>query len=660
MIKLIIIVFSMCLEIFPTECRLYAQGYVSSQECPALCSCSFPLTQPENMTIICSTDHIKEADINQVINTILDELKPNLTLLDVNNTRMSIVPEAICQMVTLQRLFLSNNNIAYLPANCFTKLPQLLSIFLTNNMISNLSVGIFQGLQRLEVLDLDDNILDHIDPRVFSNKSDLIRLEAINLNNNRLTNLDTWPLVRAQVVPGCSVSVKKNRISKFTNELNWNFTCGLPQIQTTIYLDMNPIEHFSDIIYGWNRNEMEFLCMFGMEDDKRDFLITMAYVEFVCDCRDFQLIRILQRFKKIRIFDKTMCKYGNDNKTDRLTSVLLDQLVCDITDQCPEKCKCTKQPSTRTIHVNCHNAGLVGMPLQLPSIKPESTYRYNVTMTGNSLETLECAEYFGRTRTFNAGDSRVISIGEEVWDAFQYMDEVNLERNYIQHIPKMVTALNFSNVELNIANNPMSCNCDDQWLKSWLTSVKSSLTNPNSITCDTPGWVRGKSVLSMTTEFCSGPPYTTADILEIVIPTIGGVVLLNTFLVFLFRKFRIHIYKYVKLHPFDKDECENEDMEFDVFLSCANDDRGFGRQLLAYVEEQGYKVCYHERDFLPGTPIFENIGNAITRSKRVLCLVSNHFINSGYCMAEFSISHNRDVQMRKNRLVAFLLEPCIV
>ena len=281
MIQLVIIVLLMSLEMIPTECRLYAQGRVSPQKCPVLCSCSSSPTQPETMTIICSTDHIKEEDINQVINTILDELKPNLTLLDINNTRMSIVPEAICQMITLKRLFLSNNNIANLPLNCFTELPQLLSICMSNNMISNLSVGIFQGLQRLEVLDLDDNILDHIDPIVFSNKSDLIRLEAINLNNNRLTNLDTWLLVRAQVVPGCSVSVKKNRISKFTNELNWNFKCGSPQIETTIYLDMNPIEHFSDIIKGWNKSEMEFLCMFGMEDDKRYFLITMAYV----DCR---------------------------------------------------------------------------------------------------------------------------------------------------------------------------------------------------------------------------------------------------------------------------------------------------------------------------------------------------------------------------------------
>ena len=364
----------------------------------------------------------------------------------------------------------------------------------------------------------------------------------------------------------------------------------------------------------------------------------MSIVEFVCDCRDFQLIRILKRFNKIRIFDKTMCKFGNDNELVRLTSVPLDQLVCDITDQCPEKCKCTRQPSKRTIHVNCHNADLAGMPNQLPTIKPESTCRYIVTLSGNNLETLEYIDYFDKIKTFNAGFNRVKSITDEVWIAFQYMEEVNLERNYMQNIPEMVTALNFSNVKLNIANNPMSCNCDDQWLKSWMTSVKSSLTNPNSITCDTPGWVRGKSVLSMTTEFCSGPPYTTADILEIVIPTIGGVVLLNTFLVFLFRKFRIHIYKYVKLHPFDKDECENEDMEFDLFLSCANDDRVSGRHMLSYIEEQGYKVCYHERDFLPGTPIFENIGNAINRSKRVVCLISNHFIKSGYCMAEFHLT----------------------
>ena len=513
MLQIILIAYVTCLEISPTENQLHARGYISPlQTCPALCSCSPYVTQTENMDIICNTDQFDGEDINQVINMILNELKPNLTILEITNSRLSIVPEAICQMTTLQELNLTNNIITDLPVDCFTKLSRLMKLRLSYNRISKLGVGVIERLQKLELLDLGYNILDKIDPRVFSNKSDLISLSYISFFNNQLTHLDPWPFVRAQAVPGCIVNLSKNRIKTFTNEINWNFNCSMEVPNLKLSIDKNPIEHFSDILRGWNfKNFTDFICLFGNKKNS-NFHITMRYIYFVCDCRDFLILRIIKAFKYVTIFEATQCNNINSSvEAVRFASVPLDNLECDIPDQCPEKCKCTRQPSTRTIHVNCHNTDLVGMPLRLPPIKPESTYRYNVTLSGNSLETLGYVDYFSKIRTFNVRLSRVKIIKDEVWRAFQYMDEVNLEGNRITHIPRLVEQLNFSNVQLNIANNPMSCKCDDQWLKSWLTSVRRSLKTPSSITCDTPGWVRGKNVLSMTSEFCSGPPYTTAE-----------------------------------------------------------------------------------------------------------------------------------------------------
>jgi len=87
-------------------------------------------------------------------------------------------------------------------------------------------------------------------------------------------------------------------------------------------------------------------------------------------------------------------------------------------------------------------------------------------------------------------------------------------------------------------------------------------------------------------------------------------------------RLRVRLYRRWKFHPFDRDECVGEDMDYDVFLCCSSeDDRPHER-----IEAIGYRVCYHERYFLPGQLITDNIGNAIERSKRTVCLISNNFL----------------------------------
>ncbi|ESO06558.1 hypothetical protein HELRODRAFT_148022, partial [Helobdella robusta] len=68
----------------------------------------------------------------------------------------------------------------------------------------------------------------------------------------------------------------------------------------------------------------------------------------------------------------------------------------------------------------------------------------------------------------------------------------------------------------------------------------------------------------------------------------------------------------------------------------------------------GYRVCYHEKDFVGGRSIASNIVEAIACSKRVVCLMTVHFINSSYCMFEFRTSLQRNVQLNRERLIAIL------
>jgi hypothetical protein len=47
----------------------------------------------------------------------------------------------------------------------------------------------------------------------------------------------------------------------------------------------------------------------------------------------------------------------------------------------------------------------------------------------------------------------------------------------------------------------------------------------------------------------------------------------------------------LKIHPFDRDECDGEDMEYDVFFSsCSEDEDQHGNRILRRLESEGYKV----------------------------------------------------------------------
>jgi len=95
----------------------------------------------------------------------------------------------------------------------------------------------------------------------------------------------------------------------------------------------------------------------------------------------------------------------------------------------------------------------------------------------------------------------------------------------------------------------------------------------------------------------------------------------------LIYKLRIKFFRRWKFHPFDRDECAGEDLNYDVFLCCSSEDHdAHGLRILREMEARNYRVCYHERDFLPGQLITNNMAHGIERSKRTVCLISNNFL----------------------------------
>ena len=384
---------------------------------PVSCSCQ---QDGGAISITCSGSDYLEEDLERQINDLFVRRQSDpIRRLVIQNTKLSGIPGVVCRLETLEELNLSQNRLESIsPFDCFTHLVQLRSLRLSGNRLTHLYEGSLNGLQQLQVLSLERNRLEFIHPRLFSNSSDLINLRDLNMANNRLTSLEPWPLIRAQVRPGFSADLTYNNITKFTNTIDFRYTCASGPIKVKIYLRANPIKHLTDMSNGWNITRMvDLFCFFGMTGS--DVTMSLKMVPLECDCQDFDLLRNIRKLAASTLFTEPFCLFPASVMGLKVMSVPLDQLVCGIEDQCPTNCVCTKQPSTLTIYVNCTNAGLHSLPLVLPPLNQGSKYRYHLILGQNSIKTVKWMDYMEKTRVLDLSKSRVEVVDDHAWAAFQ-------------------------------------------------------------------------------------------------------------------------------------------------------------------------------------------------------------------------------------------------
>ena len=76
---------------------------------------------------------------------------------------------------------------------------------------------------------------------------------------------------------------------------------------------------------------------------------------------------------------------------------------------------------------------------------------------------------------------------------------------------------------------------------------------------------------------------------------------------------------------------------FDAFVSCARADAiWIKRNFLPKLENQEtqMKFCVAQRDSIVGATIIDNIVRNINQSRKVVCVISQEFLKSGWCKEE--------------------------
>ncbi|XP_038556293.1 toll-like receptor 1 [Micropterus salmoides] len=101
-------------------------------------------------------------------------------------------------------------------------------------------------------------------------------------------------------------------------------------------------------------------------------------------------------------------------------------------------------------------------------------------------------------------------------------------------------------------------------------------------------------------------------------------------------------------------------IEFHAFVSYSQHDADWvHNSLLSNLEGPtgGLRICHHEKNFVPGKTIIENIITCVEKSRRSMFVLSAHFVKSEWCHYELYFASHQHLSRDSDSIVLVLLEP---
>uniref|UniRef100_A0A8D0DRC6 TIR domain-containing protein n=1 Tax=Salvator merianae TaxID=96440 RepID=A0A8D0DRC6_SALMN len=209
---------------------------------------------------------------------------------------------------------------------------------------------------------------------------------------------------------------------------------------------------------------------------------------------------------------------------------------------------------------------------------------------------------------------------------------------------------------LTVQGKHFFCNCDLYWFASiYLSSPHLQINGREGLLCSFPPQKRGLLVenSNLTVLYCSLS-------LQVSITACTAILVMSILMVLFWR---FHGPWYIKMGWYwcmakrKQYEKRPEHKLYDAFISYSETDGPWTKgTLLEKLEANGFKVCYHERDFRPGHPVLGNIFYCIENSHKVLFVLSPGFVNSCWCQYELYFAEHRVLNENQDSLIMVVLE----
>ncbi|KAK7868841.1 hypothetical protein R5R35_003675 [Gryllus longicercus] len=217
-----------------------------------------------------------------------------------------------------------------------------------------------------------------------------------------------------------------------------------------------------------------------------------------------------------------------------------------------------------------------------------------------------------------------------------------------------------------LGGNAVDCGaCESSALQGWLRSARAQAVaagGPGGVRCRAPAAWAGRPVLSVDFDALCDTP-RPALWLGLGLALAGAFALVGAAagLLLYFRTEVAYLLHLAKVRsPSAKGEALRREARYDAFICYSAKNRKWVlRRLVPLLEQRpgSFSVCLFDRDFPLGSHIVANIADAIDQSRKVLLVLSQHFIQSKWCQWELELAQHKLLSEDRACLVLLELEP---
>ncbi|XP_025761309.1 toll-like receptor 13 isoform X1 [Oreochromis niloticus] len=576
----------------------------------------------------------------------------SLKTLNVSSSKIHTLKENMLQSCShLTNLNLSSNHIESVADNALQSMTQLRSLILQNNYLSELPVAV-QGLTTLEVYDLSINDISELYCPYFWN---LTSLTILDLSHNRISYI--YECVFENLNNLKILNLENNKISSF----DYSFKFKL-QTLDFLYLKNNELINLFQGVFS-NLSSLRYLSLDvhmcnNVEEGGLKGLHNLQFLLMQGDIYFYEHFSGLPNLSTLILNVVSSLPHNSSEQRDKPFSNL---------------------PKLRKLHIKVHKGyydiskDVLSGLTSLESLRTEAyfmgslhpdTFKHTpqlkrVTITYSELSVLTSDVFLPipNLMMLDLSNNKLRSLdflAEAKLPALRWLDVSN---NELFVISETVIQSLLTMKYLDLSANLLTCECSNYGLIHWIQSSKQTqVVNAHQYTCAFPVSQRGNKFLDFGFDSC----WIDAALLCFLFSS--SLVVLTLLASFIYHFLRSHLtYAYYLFLAFlydNKRRKKGIPHSYDAFVSYnVRDEAWVCGELLPELEgQQGWRLCLHHRDFEPGKPIVENITEAIYSSRKTICVISQHYLQSEWCSKEIQMASFRLFNEHKDVLIMVFLE----
>ncbi|OCT72905.1 toll-like receptor 12 [Xenopus laevis] len=545
--------------------------------------------------------HIVDPDLLYIL--------PNLKQLQLSYNRlpMNLCPLSYQDNFTssLEVLYFNGNNIPVLKNRQFFCMTKLTDLMLATNGIEHIEESAFWGLNDLQLLDLRNNKLTSLQ---ISSLSGLSNLRELYIQNNNMEDIQRFSLKR-------QTKLRLVKIGFVSVAVSFELFSSIEtlDIQTTgkyIAVNMNDTAASSlkSLRVNASRVELVIKCGHPFFSTLRELKVINTN-EFISCSRH---VSLLQHFKNL------------ENLQYHFTGIPLTRNV-----------NFSNLPHLRSLEVK-------NLATALDPNEPPNDLFHNL----HKLEIL---------KLFNCG-FKYITVG--FLKDMRSLKVLVLKNEMILAVDPGLHNILSPVQFIYLYDVTFQCDCENSWFVTWALKEKHTFVSGicslfcfklnkkyNLVDFDERSCRLEIGFMLFIVTF-------TSLVLFIVLTLLYNI--FNSDIIQLFYVFQIWLKKL-------RGKADNSiAYEYDAFVSYCSRDQGWVvKYLVPNLEEKRrntIKLCLHNRDFLVGKDIVDNIMDSIYKSRKTICLISYNYLQSDWCSLEMRMATYKLLAEKNDDLILIFLE----